>query len=128
MRRLFLASAVLALPAQAADLGVIVTGITPETGEIRILVKPEPALGEAYPTPRQELAASRSGGQAGAKFVGLAPGQYEVLVQDLGAHSIGRGRISLAEPNGNIAVALAPVSKEDEPIHPNAVEWHRRLR
>jgi len=125
MRRLFLASAVLALPAQAADLAVVVTGITPETGEIRILVRPE---GEVDPTPRQELAASRAGAQAGVKFVGLSPGQYEVVVQDLGAHSIGRGRISLAEPSGNIAVALAPVSKEDEPIHPNAVEWHRRLR
>jgi uncharacterized protein (DUF2141 family) len=124
MRRLALVSVVLALPAAAADLGVVVTGIAPETGDIRVLVKPEAVSAEAV----QELAANRSGAQASAKFVGLAPGEYEVVVQDLAARSIGRGRVSLAEPSTNIAVALAPVSQGEVPIHPNAVEWHRRLR
>jgi hypothetical protein len=126
MRRLPLASAILLLacPAAAAELGVVVTNVTPETGELRVLVTPETKVGEAVPTPRQALAASRSGGQAAVRLPGLEPGAYEVVVQDLAARSLARGRVDLTEPATSVAVPLAPVSQGDNPIHPNAVELY----
>ena len=130
MRRLPLASAVLLLacPAAAAELGIVVTNVTPETGELRVLVTPEATIGETVPTPLQALAASRSGGQAAVRLPGLEPGRYEVVVQDLGARSLARGRVDLIEPATNLAVPLAPVSQGDKPIHPNAVELEVKTR
>lgn len=115
------------MPVRGADLGIVVTGLLPETGEVRVVVKPEILPGEAEPVPLQALAAHPGGGQASTRFTGLAPGAYTIVVLD-GGRALGLGKVTVAEPSATAQVALIPEFQDDAPIHPNAVEWHRRLR
>ncbi len=126
MRRLFLALLCLGASASsgfAADLVVTVTGVTPDRGDVRVVVIADPDGMARQDASRNLKAATAQNNVITTRFIGLAPGPYGVVAlsdrhvnhsleraiggkNDASSPNSGEIRVTLAEPATPVTLAL----------------------